>query len=61
MHDFDKNNFGPRVGFAYSLANGAVLRGGYGVAYNGIYYGAVVVSVANGFGLNGSFASPDGG
>ena len=60
-HDFDANNFGPRVGFAYSAAKGVVVRGGYGVAYNGIYYGAVVVSATNGFGLNGSFTSPDGG
>jgi hypothetical protein len=32
----DKNNFGPRTGFAYSLNNRTVLRGGYG-----IYFGTV--------------------
>jgi len=30
----DKNNFGPRVGMAYSLANNTVVRAGYGVFYN---------------------------
>ncbi len=30
----DRNNFGPRVGFAYRLREGTVLRGGMGVFYN---------------------------
>ena len=30
----DKNNFGPRIGFAYQMTHGTVLRGGYGVFYN---------------------------
>ena len=30
----DKNNFGPRVGMAYSLANNTVVRAGYGVFYS---------------------------
>jgi hypothetical protein len=30
----DINNFGPRLGFAYQLTAGTVLRGGYGVFYN---------------------------
>jgi hypothetical protein len=29
----DTNNFGPRVGFAYSLTDKTVVRGGYGVYY----------------------------
>jgi hypothetical protein len=29
----DRNNFGPRLGFAYTVANGTVIRGGYGVSY----------------------------
>ena len=35
----DKNNFGPRFGFAYTLdkANQTVLRGSYGVLYQGIF------------------------
>lgn len=31
----DKNNFAPRVGFAYQVTPGTVLRGGYGVFYGG--------------------------
>lgn len=31
----DKNNFAPRVGFAYQLTPGTVLRGGYGIFYGG--------------------------
>ena len=29
----DRNNFGPRVGFAYSLNNKTVVRGGYGIFF----------------------------
>ena len=29
----DKNNFGPRLGFAYTLTPGTVVRGGYGISY----------------------------
>ncbi len=29
----DRNNFGPRLGLAYTLSNRTVLRGGYGVSY----------------------------
>lgn len=31
----DKNNFAPRIGFAYQLAPATVLRGGYGIFYGG--------------------------
>lgn len=31
----DKNNFAPRIGFAYKVTDRAVLRGGYGVFYGG--------------------------
>jgi hypothetical protein len=33
-YDWDKNNFGPRVGFAYSASKNFLLRGGFGVLYN---------------------------
>ena len=29
----DRNNFGPRLGFAYTVTPGTVIRGGYGVSY----------------------------
>jgi len=32
--DADKNNFAPRVGFAWSVGEETVLRGGYGVYYD---------------------------
>jgi Carboxypeptidase regulatory-like domain/TonB dependent receptor-like, beta-barrel len=31
----DKNNFAPRIGFAYQITPGTVLRGGYGIFYGG--------------------------
>ncbi|MEP7366489.1 MAG: TonB-dependent receptor, partial [Acidobacteriota bacterium] len=60
-HNFDKNNFGPRFGFAYRAMPTLVVRGGYGISYNGTYQGAVPNSFNQGFAINGSFSSPDGG
>ncbi len=59
-HGFDKNNFGPRIGFAWKTA-GVVVRGGYGINYNGMYARAVPFTLFNGFSLSGDFTSPDGG
>src|SRR5262249_47230266 len=33
LYNADRNNFGPRFGFAYSYNNKTVVRGGYGVFY----------------------------
>ena len=60
-HNFDANNLGPRFGFAWEVARGLVLRGGYGINYNGMYARAVPFTLFNGFSLSGSFPSPDGG
>jgi hypothetical protein len=60
-NDFDTNNWGPRFGFAWRAYNGLVIRGGYGIFYNGIYQSSTNNAMALGFSLNGSFSSPDGG
>ena len=60
-HKFDKNNFGPRFGLAFRATNKLVVRGGYGISYNGAYTGSVANSFNQGFSLNGSFNSADGG
>ena len=31
--DPDRNNFGPRLGFAYTITPRTVVRGGYGISY----------------------------
>jgi hypothetical protein len=60
-HNTDWNNFGPRVGMAWRVLNGVVVRGGYGISYNGAYQGAVPNAFNQGFSLNGAFQSPDAG
>src|SRR5207245_1706953 len=60
-HNFDYNNFGPRVGFAWRASEKWVLRGGASVVYAGEYDFASPTVVNTGFGAQGSFVSPDGG
>lgn len=59
--NFDKNNFGPRFGFAWRALPTFVVRGGYGVMYNGPFQYAAVLNLFLGFSQAGNFASPDGG
>ncbi|MFL6352653.1 MAG: TonB-dependent receptor domain-containing protein [Bryobacteraceae bacterium] len=39
-YDTSYNNLGPRIGFAYQPAEKTVLRGGYGVYYSAVRFGA---------------------
>ncbi len=60
-HNFDRNNFAPRLGFAYRATNKLVIRGGGAVLYMGNYDQATVVSASIGFSYRGNFVSPDNG
>jgi trimeric autotransporter adhesin len=42
----DRNNFAPRVGFAWKAVKKTVVRGGYGINYNTGQYGSIVQSLA---------------
>ncbi|MBO0863088.1 MAG: TonB-dependent receptor [Chloracidobacterium sp.] len=57
--DLDKNNFAPRVGFAWRLTGKTVLRGGGGIFYGGFGYYAVSQTTAGSppFFLNITFPS----
>lgn len=60
-HNFDKNNFGPRVGFAYRLTEKWIIRGGAATLFIGQYDQATPIVANLGFGVRGDFVSPDGG
>lgn len=61
-HQFDKNNFGPRFGFAWRpIGERTVVRGGFGVMYAGAYDAAVPFVAIAGFSDSRSFVSPDNG
>ena len=55
-------NFGPRAGFAYRLANSWAIRGGFGIFYDG-EFGTNSTSriLTTGFGIDATFNSPDSG
>lgn len=60
-HNFDKNNFGPRVGFALRLDQATVLRGGGAVVYTGQYDQATPIVASLGFSIRAEFVSTNGG
>jgi len=61
-HDFDKNNFGPRFGFAWRPRGDRwVLRGGYGLTFGPIYDGAGRSNFLVGLGNTRQISSPDNG
>jgi hypothetical protein len=57
----DKNNIGPRLGFAFQADQNTVFRGGAAVLYVGEYDEATPLDASAGFSLQGSFSSPDNG
>jgi hypothetical protein len=56
----DKNNFGPRIGFAYDVYGhgNTVLRGGYGMYYGRILNGTILNTYLNTGSPNGQFTTP---
>ena len=54
-HPSDKNNFGPRLGFAYNVFNDGktVLRGGYGMYYGRIPNSLILLTYQNSGNLTG--------
>ncbi|MEO7648991.1 MAG: TonB-dependent receptor [Bryobacteraceae bacterium] len=60
-HNFDGNNFAPRFGFAWRVADKWVIRGGSALLYMGLYDQATVINATSGFSSRGNFVSPDNG
>jgi hypothetical protein len=60
-HNFDKNNFAPRLGFAWRVSDNWVIRGGGAVLFMGQYDQATVINATSGFSFRGNFVSPDNG
>jgi len=61
-HDWDPNNFGPRVGFAWRAPNDfVVIRGGYGLIFGSEYDSSLGRAMNAGFADNRNYSSPDNG
>jgi len=59
--NWDLDNFGPRLGFAWTPREQCVVRGGGAILYTGQYDSATPIDAGLGFAISGSFASPDNG
>lgn len=53
--NLDKNNFGPRFGFAYSVNQKTVVRGGYGLFYSGQTFNDAFLANVGVFNANTSY------
>jgi Carboxypeptidase regulatory-like domain/TonB dependent receptor len=53
-NQWDLNNFGPRVGFAWSPHDNWAVRGGFGVLYTGEYASGTPQEATLGYGTNGA-------
>ncbi len=60
-HNFDLNNYAPRLGFAWRARDQWVVRGGAALLYMGQYDQAVPTNAITGFSWRGNFTSPDNG
>ncbi|MFB3828296.1 MAG: TonB-dependent receptor domain-containing protein [Bryobacteraceae bacterium] len=60
-YDFDANNFGPRVGFAWSVREKTVVRGGAGIIYGSSVNAIVGTAAALGFTTDYRLTSPEPG
>lgn len=60
-NQWDLNNFGPRIGFAWNPKQNWVIRGGGAVLYLPEYDSATPTSATTGFATQSSFVSPDNG
>ena len=54
-HNYDANNFGPRIGFAWRAAGNWVVRGGGAIVYTGQYDSATPLVANLGFSTQGDF------
>jgi len=61
-YQLDRNNFGPRLGFAWKVprASKVVVRGGYGIFFAHPMDSVQSISASLGFSVSALFSSPDG-
>jgi hypothetical protein len=59
-NNWDTNNFGPRIGFAWKPRDQWVVRGGGAILYMGEYDQPMPIALALGFGTSGDFVSSGG-